>query len=65
MPLLGKPGLSKTDAGEPGNALLQPIPVKRFGKPGEVAAAEAVLASNDTSRITGVELPVDGGRTQL
>jgi NAD(P)-dependent dehydrogenase (short-subunit alcohol dehydrogenase family) len=41
------------------------IPAKRFGKPEEVATAVAFLASEDASYITGVELAVDGGRTQL
>jgi hypothetical protein len=48
-----------------GEALLQQIPAKRFGKPEEVAMAVAFLASDDASYITGVELAVDGGRTQL
>jgi peroxiredoxin len=37
----------------------------RFGKPEEVATAVAFLASDDASYITGAELAVDGGRTQL
>jgi len=36
---------------------------KRFGK--DVAAAVAVLGSDDASCITGVELAADGGRTRL
>jgi NAD(P)-dependent dehydrogenase (short-subunit alcohol dehydrogenase family) len=64
-PLLGKLGLSEADARDLGKALLQQIPAKRFGKPEEVATAVAFLASDDASYITGVELAVDGGRTQL
>jgi len=63
--LFGKLGLSQADARELGKALLQQIPAKRFGKPEEVATAVAFLASDDASYITGVELAVDGGRTQL
>jgi NAD(P)-dependent dehydrogenase (short-subunit alcohol dehydrogenase family) len=64
-PLFGKLGLSEADARELGKALLQQIPAKRFGKPEEVATAVAFLASDHASYITGVELAVDGGRTQL
>jgi NAD(P)-dependent dehydrogenase (short-subunit alcohol dehydrogenase family) len=64
-PLFGKLGLGEADAQQLAQILLQQIPAKRFGKPEEVATAVAFLASDDASYITGVELAVDGGRTQL
>jgi 3-oxoacyl-[acyl-carrier protein] reductase len=39
------------------------VPMKRVGKPEEVAAAAAFLASPAASYINGINLPVDGGRT--
>lgn len=38
------------------------IPMKRFGSPSEIAAVAAFLASPAASYVTGVSLPVDGGR---
>jgi 3-oxoacyl-[acyl-carrier protein] reductase len=42
-------------------ALLQNVPLGRFGNPGEVAAAVAFLASDKAAYITGSTLHVNGG----
>ena len=39
------------------------IPAKRFGEPKEIAAMAAFLCSPSAAYITGVSIPVDGGRT--
>lgn len=39
------------------------VPMKRYGKPGELDAAAVFLASEEASYVTGVILPVDGGYT--
>jgi NAD(P)-dependent dehydrogenase (short-subunit alcohol dehydrogenase family) len=44
-------------------ALLAKHPMGRYGRPEEVAAAILFLASDEASFITGVTLPVDGGRS--
>lgn len=41
---------------------LPKIPLNRFGKPEEVAAAVAYLASTDSGFITGHQLVIDGGQ---
>ncbi len=43
--------------------MLAEIPMRRFGKPEEIAAVIAFLASEAAGYISGVNLPVDGGRT--
>lgn len=39
------------------------VPLGRFAQPAEIAAAIAFLASPAAAYITGINLPVDGGRT--
>uniref|UniRef100_UPI0005952754 SDR family oxidoreductase n=1 Tax=Marinobacterium rhizophilum TaxID=420402 RepID=UPI0005952754 len=38
------------------------IPVKRFGKPEEIARAVSFLAAEDAGFITGSDLSVNGGQ---
>ncbi len=45
------------------NALLDNIPLRRLGKPADVASAVTFLASADSDYITGTTLVVDGGLT--
>ncbi len=45
------------------NALIKGIPLRRLTEPQDVAAAAAFLASEDASFLTGVCLPIDGGRS--
>jgi 3-oxoacyl-[acyl-carrier protein] reductase len=43
--------------------MMEEIPMKRFGKPEEIATAAAFLATPAAAYINGVSIPVDGGRT--
>ena len=40
------------------------VPLHRFAEPAEVAAAVAFLATPAAAYITGINVPVDGGRTK-
>jgi NAD(P)-dependent dehydrogenase (short-subunit alcohol dehydrogenase family) len=64
-PLFGKLGLAAEQIEEVGKALKAAIPVQRFGSADEIAGAVAFLVSADAAYITGLDLAVDGGRTQL
>jgi len=60
------PGFVETDAvsgltGEERKAAAMRIPMRRFGRPEEAAAAVRFLAGEDASYITGSVLKVDGG----
>jgi NAD(P)-dependent dehydrogenase (short-subunit alcohol dehydrogenase family) len=41
------------------------VPIGRFGTPDEIARAVLLLASDDSTYITGTELFVDGGFAQV
>jgi NAD(P)-dependent dehydrogenase (short-subunit alcohol dehydrogenase family) len=64
-PIFEKTGLSQEDIDQFSKDVKGRVPMGRFGKPEEVAAAVAFLASTDASYITGVELNVDGGYGQI
>lgn len=41
------------------------VPMQRYGKPGELDAAAVFLASEESSYVTGLIMPVDGGYTAI
>lgn len=41
------------------------VPMKRYGRPGELDAAVVFLASDEASYVTGLIMPVDGGYTAI
>jgi len=67
-PVMGETGLLEkfmgvADTPENRQRFLSSIPLGRLCRPSDVAAAALYLASEAAQFITGVELPVDGGRT--
>jgi NAD(P)-dependent dehydrogenase (short-subunit alcohol dehydrogenase family) len=63
-PILGKMGLPKEAADKVFEHIKEVVPMKRIGRPEEIAKAVAFFAF-DATYTTGAELPVDGGWSQL
>ena len=64
-PALEKVGLTAEQVEQAIAHFASQVPLGRRGKPEELAAAVVFLASDESSYITGVDLPVDGGMAQV
>jgi 3-oxoacyl-[acyl-carrier protein] reductase len=67
-PVLGETGMIEDFMGMPDtpenrSKFLATIPLGRLSRPSDIASAAVYLASDASEFITGIELPVDGGRT--
>ncbi len=60
-PFWGKVGLSKDDVAAFGEQVVRRTPLGRPGKPEEIAAAVAFLASDDANYFAGADVVADGG----
>ena len=67
-PVMGETGLLETFMGVPDTPenrarFIGTIPLGRLSRPADIANAALFLASDEAEFITGVDFPVDGGRT--
>jgi NAD(P)-dependent dehydrogenase (short-subunit alcohol dehydrogenase family) len=64
-PIFGRTGLTEEQIEGFKAGISDRVPMRRMGRPEEIANAVAFLASDEASYITGVELNVDGGMANL
>lgn len=64
-PIYGKTNLTQEQMERFAEGIAGQIPLGRFGSGDEVAKTALFLASEDSSFITGSEIPVDGGMAQV
>ena len=64
-PIMDSQVKTKEEADALKKQFMQMIPVGRLGRSEEMALAALFLASDDSSFITGIDLPADGGLTQV
>src|SRR6267378_3568655 len=63
-PIFGRTGLPQEAVDEFARGIKERVPMKRFGKPEEIASTVLFLATPESSYITGVDINVDGGMGQ-
>jgi NAD(P)-dependent dehydrogenase (short-subunit alcohol dehydrogenase family) len=64
-PIYSKLGLPAEAMDEMAGGIVSGIPLGRFGAATEIASGALFLASDDSSYMTGAELPLDGGYAQV
>ncbi|MCM3906034.1 MAG: SDR family oxidoreductase [Pyrinomonadaceae bacterium] len=64
-PIFGKLGIAADALDEVVKNVQTKVPMKRFGRPEEIAKAVLFLASDDSSFLLGTEIVADGGMSQL
>lgn len=64
-PIYGKHNVPQEQINQMASSFPSMVPLGRFGKGGEIATTALFLASDDSSFISGAEIPVDGGFAQV
>jgi len=64
-PIFNRLGLPPEVLEETTNNIREQVPMKRFGRPEEIAKTALFLASSDSSFLLGTEIVADGGMSQL
>ncbi len=64
-PILGRMGMPPEILEETEKNIQAQVPMKRFGRPEEIAKTVLFLASSDSSFLLGTEIVADGGLSQL
>ena len=64
-PIWGKMNIPQEAQKDFGEQVLRQVPLGRMGRPQEIANAALFLASDVSSYVNVIELPVDGGMAQV